>query len=504
MTLFLPSGIFVKTMLDEVHVRRNKLQGLQEKGIDPYPKTTTRNTTCGKALEQFDTYVQEARQITLAGRLMSIRVHGAMMFADLEDETARMQLAFKEDEIGSEAFSLFRDFLDPGDIVEASGVLFHTKRGERSLSVASWRILSKALLPLPEKWHGLQDVEKRYREREMDILSNPEVRERFVIRSKFVSAMRAFLDERGFLEVETPMLQAIPGGASARPFITHHQALDIDLYLRIAPELYLKRLLVGGFEQIYEIGRCFRNEGIDYAHNPEFTMIELYWAYADKDVFIGMLEELLSYAIRSAKQGSLKIQHEDGVELDFTGPWKRTTFRQAIIDACGIDIDLYKESEALVLAVRKAGVMVDFDGCVGLGEFYDQLYKKTARPGFIQPTWVFDYPVELKPLANVNPQDPSKSAATQLVVQGAEVVNAYYHELHDPIEQRKRLMDQQSLREAGSEEAQFLDEPFLRALEHGMPPTCGMGMGIDRLVALVTGVPSLKEAIIFPTLRPET
>lgn len=489
-------------MLDEVQVRRGKLNGLKDKGIDPYPKTTKRDTTCGTALVQFEQYVQDLRRVTLGGRLMSIRVHGGMMFADLMDETGQMQIAFKEDEIGTEQFSLFRDFLDPGDIVEASGVLFHTKRGERSLAVSSWRLLSKALLPLPEKWHGLQDIEKRYRERELDILTNPEVRQRFVMRSKIVSAMRAFLDARDFLEVETPILQSIPGGASARPFKTHHQALDIELYLRIAPELYLKRLLVGGFEKIYEIGRCFRNEGIDYAHNPEFTMIELYWAYADKNEFIGLLEDLLTYAIRTAR-GDLRVPLEVG-EIDFTGPWKRITFRQAIIDACGIDIDQYTTEEALTAEVVRRGIAVDFAGCIGLGEYYDQLYKKTARPGFMQPTWVFDYPIALKPLANINPEDPTKSSAVQLVLQGAEVVNAYYHELHDPIEQRRRFMEQQALREAGSEEAQFLDEPFLRALEHGMPPACGMGIGIDRFVAFVSGVSTLKEAIIFPTLRPES
>lgn len=489
-------------MLDEVQVRRGKLVGLQERGIDAYPKTTQRDTTCAYALEQFDLLVEEARRITLAGRVMSIRVHGGMMFADLMDGTARIQIAFKEDEIGTEAFSLFRDFLDPGDIVEATGVVFHTKRGEKSLAVSSWNILSKALLPLPEKWHGLQDVEKRYRERELDILTNPEVRDRFVVRSKLVSAMRAYLDERGFLEVETPMLQPIPGGASARPFKTHHHALDIELYLRIAPELYLKRLIVGGFEKIYEIGRCFRNEGIDYAHNPEFTMIELYWAYTDKETFVSMLEELLTYSIR-ASRGSLQVMSEQG-EIDFTGPWKRITFRQSIIDACGIDIDQYQDEASLIAAVQAKGLMIDFTGCVGLGETFDQLYKKTARQNLMQPTWVFDYPIALKPLANVNPEDPTKSAAAQLVIQGAEIVNAYYHELHDPIEQRRRLMEQQGLREAGSQEAQFLDEPFLRSLEHAMPPTCGMGIGIDRLVAFVTGVPSLKEAIIFPTLRPES
>ncbi|MCC7357148.1 lysine--tRNA ligase [Candidatus Uhrbacteria bacterium] len=488
-------------MLDEVQVRRNKLEALQARGIDPYPKTTQRDTTCAFALEKFEQFSQEKKNITLAGRVMSIRVHGGMMFADVVDGTAQIQATFKEDEIGSEVFTLFRDSIDPGDIVETTGMLFTTKRGEKSLLVSAWNILSKALLPLPEKWHGLQDVEKRYRERELDILTNHEVRERFVMRSKLVSAMRDFLNERDFLEVETPILQPIPGGASARPFQTHHHALDMELYLRISPEMYLKRLIVGGLEKVYEIGRCFRNEGIDYSHNPEFTMIELYWAYADKVTFVSMLEELLTYCIRKTR-GSLLITSEQG-EIDFTGPWKRTTFKQSIIDACGIDIDEYQNEESLIAAVQEKGLKIDFTGCIGLGEVFDQLFKKTARQNFVQPIWVFDYPISLKPLANVSPEDPSKSASVQLVVRGAEIINAYYHELHDPIEQRRRLMEQQSLREAGSQDAQFLDEAFLRSLEHGMPPTCGMGIGIDRLAAMVVGVPSLKESIIFPTLRSE-
>ncbi len=489
-------------MQDEAEVRRQKLDGLIAQGVDPYPSEAGRDTTCGDAMSRFDEIAAAGTTVALAGRILTTRVHGAMTFADLADETGSLQISLKEDDIGKETYEQFRDNVDPGDLIEVTGTLFTTKRGEKTLSVASWRMLAKALLPLPEKWHGLQDVEKRYREREMDLLSNPDVRHRFLVRSKIVASLRRFLDARGFIEVETPILQPIPGGANARPFVTHHHALDVDLYLRIAPELYLKRLVVGGFEKVYEIGRCFRNEGIDHAHNPEFTMIELYWAYVSKETYIAFMETLLTTAITDAT-GSLKVPQEDGAELDFTAPWPRTTFRDAINDACGIDIDTLKTSQDVEAAVRAKKLSVDFSDCHGLGEYFDELYKKTARLKMIQPTWVFDYPVELKPLAARSDADPQKSASAQLIVQGTELVNAYYHELHDPIEQRERLMEQQALREEGSEIAQRVDDAFLRAMEHGMPPTSGMGLGIDRFTAILTGAPNLKEVILFPTLRPE-
>jgi lysyl-tRNA synthetase class 2 len=303
--------------------------------------------------------------------------------------------------------------------------------------------------------------------------------------------MRAFLDAQGFLEVETPVLQPIPGGANARPFVTHHNALDTDLYLRIAPELYLKRLVVGGLEKVYEVARCFRNEGIDPSHNPEFTMLELYWAYADKEAFISMIEEMLARMVK------------DALGTDIGAPFPRLTFREAVLKETGIDIDELKNEKDVIAAVKKAKVKVDFKNCVGLGEYLDELYKKTARAKLEGPVWVFDYPVEMKPLSARVPGEPTKSASAQLVMQGAEIVNAYYHELHNPIDQRERFEHQQALAEKGSEEAQRMDTAFLEALEHGMPPTSGFGMGIDRLAAILTGSPSLKEVILFPTLRPK-
>ncbi|HEU0050837.1 MAG TPA: lysine--tRNA ligase [Patescibacteria group bacterium] len=487
--------------MDEVRIRKEKLLGLQKQGIDPYPKDAEQEFTCADLLNQFEAFAQEKREIKILGRVLTTRVHGSMIFADLTDASGKIQLVFKEDEIGTDSFALFRDFVDPGDFLEAQGTLFTTKRGEKSIAMSAWRLLAKALRPLPEKWHGLKDVEARFRERELDLLSNPEVRRRFIVRSKLVSSMRKFLDEQGFMEVETPVFHPIPGGANARPFITHHNALGVDFYLRIAPELYLKRLLVGGFERIYEVARCFRNEGIDPTHNPEFTQIELYWAYAGKDRFFRFLEEMLTTLVHETL-GSLKIQHGDEV-IDFTAPWPRQSFRDVLFEASGIDINKLKSPKDVIAAAKKTGKELDFSHCVGMGEYFDELYKKLARPQIKGPIWITEYPVEMKPLANQDPNDPTKSATAQLLVHGAEIINAFYYELNDPLDQRKRFKEQAALAEKGSEEAQRMDEGFLTALEHGMPPASGMGMGIDRLTALLTDAPNLKEVILFPTLRPE-
>ncbi len=487
-------------MLDERDVRLVKLDSLRKAGMDPYAKTFERSHEIGEILSDFDTAVASEKPLSLVGRVMTIRVHGGVMFADLRDESGQIQIVLKEDTL-ADVFSLFRDNVDPGDFVEAHGVAFVTQRGERSLLVSSWCILTKALLPLPEKWHGLSDVEIRFRQRELDLIVNPEVRNRFVVRSRLVSAMRAFLDGSGFLEVETPVLQTLAGGAAARPFVTHHNALGLDLYLRIAPELFLKRLVIGGMEKVYEVARCFRNEGIDHSHNPEFTQIELYWAYAGKERFLAFIESMVGAMLTNAF-GSTIIARENGA-LDFTGPWQRITFREAIKNATSIDIDEIKDVLALKMAAKAAKVKVDFKGLVGMGEHLDELYKKTARAKLAGPVWVLEYPVSMKPLAGRSPEDPEKSATAQLVVDGTEIINAYYYELNDPIDQRARFSEQEDLAKEGSQEAQPKDEEFLTALEHGMPPTSGMGMGIDRLVALLTSATSLKEVILFPTLRPK-
>lgn len=485
-------------MIEEVQVRHAKLEQFKRSDIDPYPKTHRRDTRVELLHASFDALVAEEKEVTVAGRLLAVRVHGGLAFADLVEETGKIQLSFKEEALNA-SFTLFCEWIDGGDIIQATGVPFVTKRGERSIAVSSWSILAKALRPLPDKWHGLQDIEARYRHRELDLISSPEVKNTFIVRSKLVQSMRRFLDERGFLEVETPMLQPIPGGANARPFITHHNALDIDLYLRIAPELYLKRLIVGGFEKIYEVARCFRNEGIDPTHNPEFTQIELYWAYPSQD-FLSFMEQMLSYMIEKAI-GTDPIVRQ-GQTLDFRAPWPRKTFREVILESCGIDINRCFTVEDVIREIKAIGLKIDFKGAVGLGEHLDQLYKKTGRASIVQPTWILDYPVEMKPLANRSVNDPTKAAVAQLVVMGGEVINAYYHELNDPIDQRNRFVEEEKLATQGSEEAQRIDEDFLTALEQGMPPTSGMGMGIDRLVALLTDSPSLKEVIFFPTLRP--
>ncbi|OGL61779.1 lysine--tRNA ligase [Candidatus Uhrbacteria bacterium RIFCSPHIGHO2_01_FULL_47_10] len=484
-------------------VRRERLEKMKTAGLDPYPSGSLRTHMLQEVMDNFESFLANQTSVICDGRVRLIRKHGGLTFVQLQDASRMMQLALHKDQIGEETYEQFHEFVDVGDFLEVTGIVFNTKKGEPTIDVKAFRIMSKALMPLPEKFHRLTDVEARYRERELDLIMNADVRERFIKRSKLISSLRHFLDDRGFLEVETPILQPIPGGANARPFITYHNALDADLYLRIAPELYLKRLMVGGFEKVYEIGRLFRNEGIDFAHNPEFTTIELYWAFVkDKVTYVDFLEEIMRHII-NASMGSLHVPYGEG-EIDFESAWPRKTFREAIIEDCGIDIDLYKTESELIAIVREKKLDVDFKNAVGIGEHYDQLFKKTARAHITQPVWIFDYPVELKPLAKESPEDPTKSASVQLVVHGMEIINAYYHELNDPIEQRRRFVAQEDLREQGSEEAQFLDEEFLSALEHGMPPTSGMAIGIDRLVAFLTNAPNLKEVILFPTLKPKT
>ncbi len=487
-------------MTNEEVVRRERLTSILAQGIDAYPAGSNRTHTTSDALGAFDDLLASQRAVTISGRIIAMRHIGALSFLRVLDGTGAMQVVLRKDDLG-EAYTFLVDHLDVGDIIEVSGVAYVTKTGEKSILAQSATMLAKALQPLPEKWNGLQDIEIRYRHRELDLISNPEVRDRLVMRSKFIASMRRFLDDSGYLEVETPILQSIPGGASARPFTTHHNALDADFYLRIATELSLKRLVVGGMEKVYEIGRCFRNEGIDYSHNPEFTMLELYCAYAKKEEFISFNEEILRHALRGATGST--VATIDGTMVDFGTSFPRITFRESIMNACGIDIDTLKTEKDIESAAKAQKLAIDFTGCIGVGEYLDALYKKTGRAAISTPTWVFDYPVELKPLARQNPEDPSKSACAQLVILGAEIVNMYYFELNNPVDQRSRFEAQEALREQGSEEAQYLDEDFLSALEHGMPPTSGVGIGIDRLIAFLTGAPNLKEVIAFPTLKPE-
>ncbi|MCR4278586.1 MAG: lysine--tRNA ligase [bacterium] len=481
----------------EEEIRKQKRDIFKEAGINPYPAESHRTATCGESIAAFASWEQSGQIVTLAGRVMVTRVHGGMIFADLQDATGSIQLLLKEDDVDVDTFTMFRDLLDPADVIEATGILMQTRRGEKSLKVSSWQILTKALLPLPEKWHGLQDVEQRYRFRELDLLSSADVRAIFKKRSAVIRSLRRLLEDDGFEEVETPILQAIPGGGTARPFVTHHNALDVDFYLRIAPELFLKRLIVGGYEKVFEIGRQFRNEGIDRSHNPEFTSLEFYWAYQDYKGLMDFTEMYLKRVIQEVNE-SLTVVYGD-VEIDFSAPWARVSFADAIRTACGIDIRETSQDD-LVKKMKALKIDVDYK-TAGLGKLYDELYKETVRAKQVQPIFIIDYPIEMEPLAKRSETDPRFVERFQLIVAGMEMLKAY-SELNDPEDQRTRFEDQQALREAGDDEAQQIDDAFLTSLAHGMPPTAGWGMGVDRFVSLLANVHNIKDVILFPTLRP--
>jgi lysyl-tRNA synthetase class 2 len=485
--------------MEEELIRRQKLERLRETGVDPYPADSDREATCLEAVSRFDEWSSAGKSVRLAGRLKSIRAHGGAAFADLTDETGKIQLHFKSDTLGEDSFKTFFELIDHGDFVQAEGALFTTKRGEKTLEVKGWKLLAKALLPMPEKWHGLSDVEVRYRQRYLDLMVNEDVRGIFRKRALALQAIRAFLTREKFIEVETPVLQSIPGGATAKPFITHHNALDIDLYLRIAPELYLKRLVVGGLERVFEVARCFRNEGIDPMHNPEFTQVEAYQAYEDYRGLMNTVERMMG-EIAAYVNGKAEFNYQGNV-INLTGPFPRVTFRDLIKKHGGIDIEDYPDRDGLAKAAAKAGVKVEPSD--DRGRLMDELYKKVARPHVVEPIFMINHPVELSPLAKKMPGNPKYTERFQLVLAGGnELVNGF-SELNDPLDQEARFMDQQKLRESGDEEAQRMDDDYVTALKHGMPPTAGFGIGIDRLCALLTDNRNIKETILFPTLRPE-
>ncbi len=486
-------------MTDEAAVRLQKLQKLREAGTDPYPARVKRSHAIREVLADFDALTKARTEVAVVGRVRTVREHGGLTFLHLEDGSGRMQAALKRDQIGTDSYRRFAETVDIGDFLAVSGPLFVTKIGERTVEVRGFEVVSKALLPLPEKWHGLSDQETRYRQRYLDLIANEEVRAVFRTRAAVISAIRRFLDGQGFLEVETPILQAIPGGANARPFVTHHNALDLDLFLRVAPELYLKRCIVGGFERVYEIGRNFRNEGVDHLHYPEFSALEFYMAYADYEELMTMTERLLAETVRAAGQDPAAVPYE-GETLDFSGPYARRSFRAAVREHAGIDIEEYPDRDSLAKKAEKLGVQVlESDG---YGAILDGIFKKHVRPKIVQPTFVTDYPLALSPLAKKRPDDPRYVERFQLLVaRGSELVNAF-SELNDPQDQEERFRAQEEARAAGDEEAQRLDEDFVTALKHGMPPTAGLGLGIERLVMLLTGTHAIKEVILFPTLRP--
>jgi lysyl-tRNA synthetase class 2 len=390
--------------------------------------------------------------------------------------------------------------LDIGDIVTASGTVFTTKAGEVTIDVKSFQILAKNLRPLPEKWHGLKDVEERYRQRYVDLIVNPESREVFLTRTKVLSEMRRFLDDHGFIEVETPILQPIYGGASAKPFVTHHNTLDMDMYLRISDELYLKRLIVGGLEKVYEVSRDFRNEGVSKFHNPEFTQVEFYWSYVNYDVLMKFTEELIVHLLKSTKD-STKISFQ-GTELDFTPPFKRLTFRDAILNKTGIDIDLIKTEEDFFKELESKHLKIDTSGVIGLGALFDALYKEHVRASIIEPTYLTDYPASMIALAKRKESQPDKISSFQLIACGTELLKAY-NELNDPKDQYDRWLEEEALTKKGAETAMQLDKDYVRALEYGMPPTSGWGMGIDRFTQFITDQSTIKDVIFFPSMRSE-
>jgi lysyl-tRNA synthetase class 2 len=486
-------------MTEERDVRLQRLRTLRAGGVNPYPNRTVRSHTTAEALLHFDEWQDEGRDLTLVGRIRLVRDMGKATFAHIEDGTGRIQLYFRINDIGEEAYRSLK-LLDIGDFIQVSGFLFLTRTQERTLHVRELRLLSKSLRPLPEKFHGLEDVEMRQRKRYLDLLSNGETtRAIFLTRSQMVTAMRRYLDEHGFLEVETPILQPLYGGATARPFVTHHNTLERDLYLRIAVELYLKRLIIGGFERVYEIGRNFRNEGIDRSHNPEFTMMECYQAYADYNDIMKLVEEMCCFIVQQVK-GSTRVVYQ-GTEIDLTPPWPRIPLLRAIETHTGIDVERFPDREGLANEMRARGY--EADPRLERGRLIDDLKGAMFRkgiPDLKQAMFLIDYPLDVSPLAKQHSEIAGLTDRFQPFVGGLELGNAFT-ELNDPLDQRARFEDQAHQRTRGDEEAQVLDEDFLEALETGMPPTGGLGIGIDRLAMLLTDQESIRDVILFPTMR---
>ena len=471
--------------------RRTKLSRLRQAGVEPFPHAFPGVVPIERIhAEHADLEAGAETQASyrVAGRLAARRGHGRAAFLDLVDRSGRIQLHARHDVLGEEAFERLLT-LDLGDLIGVDGTAFRSRRGELSLRVEAYTLLAKSLRPPPEKFHGLEDVETRYRRRELDLMANEESRELFILRSRVIAAIRRWLDERGFLEVETPVLQPLYGGALARPFTTHHNALDRELYLRIATELYLKRLIVGGLERVYELGKDFRNEGISHKHNPEFTMLEWYEAYADYDDVARRLEELVAF-----------VSGEVGYTgpIDFSTPWRRVTLRDAIRERTGVDVLAARDPSALAAAARERGV--ELDPSQTWPQLVDELLSKHVEPALVSPTFVLDYPVELSPFAKAHRSEPGLVERWECFAGGMEFANAFT-ELNDPDEQRARFEDQRRLGEAGDVEAQPYDEDFVRALEHGMPPTGGVGVGIDRLVMILSGRSSIREVVLFPAMR---
>ena len=480
---------------DQMLVRRDKLAQYEADGIYPFGQ---RFVVQHKALQIKDEFRDfDGQPVVLAGRLMTIRSHGKTAFANLRDLSGDIQVYFRQDVMGEDAYKYVK-MLDMGDLVGVEGHVFKTQKGEVTVKVNKLTLLSKSLRPLPEKWHGLKDTELRYRQRYVDLIVNPSVRETFVKRTKIVAKIREYLNRNQFMEVETPMMHAIPGGAAARPFITHHNALDIDIYMRISPELYLKRLIVGGLERVYEINRSFRNEGVSIRHNPEFTMMESYQAYGNFEDAIALTEGIVSYCAKEVL-GTTKINYQ-GMDIDLTPPWNRITMQEGIKQYTGEDFDAVETlSEARAIADR---LNVEYGDADGIGKIMNLCFEEYVEENLMQPTVVYGHPVEISPLAKQNREKPLTTERFEIFIYGRELANGY-SELNDPIDQKQRFESQLKEREAGDDEAHRMDEDFVTALEYGLPPTAGLGIGIDRLVMFLTDSASIRDVLLFPLMKPE-
>ncbi len=482
---------------DLLKIRREKLAELQAAGEDPFQQTQFDwDATSQQIKDNFD--AMEGKSVKVAGRLMSKRGMGKVSFCDLQDRDGRIQLYARQDEMDEAVYKKFKKY-DIGDIVGVDGEVFRTQRGEMSVRAKNIVLLSKSLLPLPEKFHGLQDKELRYRQRYVDLIVNPEVKRNFIIRSQFIKHVRDFMDARGYIEVETPVLNTIAGGAAARPFVTHHNTLDIDMYMRIATELPLKRLIVGGMDRVYEIGRIFRNEGMDPKHNPEFTTIELYQAYADFHDMMDIVEGLLSSAAKNIL-GTYEVEWLGG-KIDLSPGWPRLTMVEAVKQYVGVDFGAITDDAEAVAAAKAAGVELSDAAEKTWGNALYACFDQKVEEHLVQPTFITMYPVEVSPLTKRSPADPRLTERFEFFINRSEMGNAY-SELNDPIDQRERFIKQAEQRERGDDETEMLDEDFLTALEYGMPPTGGLGIGIDRCVMLLTGADSIRDVILFPTMKP--
>lgn len=476
-------------------VRREKLEKLRQEGKDPFD--ITRYDVTHKARQIIDDFDNmEGQKVSIAGRIITRRIMGKASFAHILDSSGQIQIFVQINEVGDEQYQSFRSY-DIGDIIGLTGVVFRTRMGEITVKVQEMVLLAKSLHPLPEKWHGLKDPDLRYRHRYTDLIVNPDVRRTFEIRSKIIRGIRNYLDERGYLEVETPILHTTAGGATARPFITHHNTLDIDMYLRIATELHLKRLIIGGFDKVYEVGRIFRNEGMSIKHNPEFTSVEIYKAYGDYHDMMELTENMI-VSIANEVLGTTRIMYQ-GTEIDLTPPWRRLTMTDAVKEYTGLDFSGISTDEEARKAAREAGVNVDKDAT--WGKVLNEVFEEKVEEHLVQPTFILDYPIEVSPLAKRIKGDPRLTYRFELFITGREMANAF-SELNDPMDQRERFMEQARLRAAGDDEAHMMDEDFVHALEIGMPPTGGLGIGIDRLVMLLTDSYSIRDVILFPTMKP--